>query len=265
MNSQFLKPKTLKDALQMKKEYPGSLFLGGGTEINNPASDNHADVLISLVDLNLKACVKGNHNFILGASTTFQELIDWEECYPTLKEAAGFLYSRNVRNMATIGGNIGFHTNSSYLVPLLMVLDAEVELGDDQVIPLAQYVKEDRTDLILNVRFVHDNPGSSAVKNMRRTVGGETIVSAAVSIVQLKGKITKAAIAVGGIFDRISRLTDVEEALVSGKLKSGEEIQNAVKNAVTAQDDYQGTASYKEYSCGVIVSDCVARCMKEGI
>lgn len=265
MNSQFLKPKTIEDALRMKKEYPGSLFLGGGTEINNPASQSHADVLISLDNLNLNACVKGNHNYILGASTTFQELIDWDECYPGLKEAAEFLYSRNVRNMATVGGNIGFHSNSSYLVPILMVLEAEVELGDDHVIPLEQYIKEERHDLIINVRFAHNSAGTTAVKNMKRTAGGETIVSTAVSIIQDKGKITKAAIAVGGLSERVFRLSDVEEALVSGTVKSSEEIQDAVNKAVTAQDNYLGSASYKEYSCGVIVADCVARCMKEGV
>ena len=123
----------------MKKQYPGSLYLGGGTEINNPGSSSHADTLISLESLNLKACVRGQHHYIIGASATFQELIDWEECLPALRDAAGFLSSRNVRNMATVGGNIGVHLRESYLVPMLMALDADVELGDNQVISLEQY------------------------------------------------------------------------------------------------------------------------------
>ena len=261
MSSRYLKPKTIEEALMMKKEYPGSLYLGGGTEINNPSTEIQAETLISLDDLNLKACVKGNHNYILGASATFQELIDWEECSPVLKEAAGFLYSRNVRNMATVGGNIGAHLKQSYLVPVLMVLEADVELGNDEVIPLEQYVNEGRNDLILNVRFSHIK-GKAAVKNLTRTAGGETIVSAAVAVEQEDGKITKALMAVGGLFDRVTRLTSVEEALVAGKLKTGEEIQDAVNESVTAEEDYLGSAAYKKYVSGILVADCVAKCMR---
>ncbi len=264
MSSHFLKPKTIEEALELKKQYPGSLYLGGGTEINNPSSSSHADTLISLEELNLKACVKGNHNYIIGASATFQELIDWDECLPALKEAAGFHTSRNIRNMATVGGNIGVHLKQSYLVPILMALDADVELGDDQVIPLEQYVTENRTDLILNVRFAHTG-ARTAVKNLTRSSGGEMIVSTAVCLEVQGDTITRAAVAVGGLFDRVIRLHNLEDALVKGELKTGEEIQDVVNQSVEAVDDYLGTAAYKQYVCGIIVADCVARCMRGSV
>ena len=261
MSSHFLKPKTIEEALELKKQYPGSLYLGGGTEINNPGSSSHADTLISLESLNLKACVRGQHHYIIGASATFQELIDWEECLPALRDAAGFLSSRNVRNMATVGGNIGVHLRESYLVPMLMALDADVELGDNQVISLEQYVEENRSDLILNIRFSH-SPARCAVKNITRSSGGETIVSAAVCIESEGNSIKKAAISVGGLYDRVKRLHNVEDALVRGDLKTGEEIQDAVNSTVEAEDSYLGTAAYKKYVCGIIAADCVARCMR---
>jgi len=264
MKSRFFKPLTIEEALKTKSENPGSLYLGGGTEINNPASGSHGDVLISLEELNLKACVKGEHNFILGASCTFQELIDWEECYPPLKEAAGFLFSRNVRNMATLGGNIGAHLKDSYLVPVLMALDADLELAGDSVIPLEQYVSEERNDLILNVRFAHAG-GQTAVKNIAKSAGGLSVLSAAVSIEQENGKITKAAIAVAGLYGRVTRLKTIEDALTGGSLKSGHDLQDAVTDAVEAEDDIRGSAAYKKYLCGVVVADCVARCMKENV
>jgi putative selenate reductase FAD-binding subunit len=265
MSSHFLKPKNIEEALDMKRTYPGSLFLGGGTEINKPSSSSHADVLISLDALNLKACVKGHHNYILGASSTFQELIDWDECYPPLKEAAGFLYSRNIRNMATVGGNIGVHLKTSYLVPILMVSEADLELGDDQVIPLEQYVRENRNELILNIRFPHAAQRIAAVKNITKKAGGECVASAAVSLEREEGKIRKAAIAVGGFFDRVTRLEEVEKGLMEGRLQTGEDVQDAVNQVVEAVDDYMGTAAYKKYICGIIVADCVARCMRESV
>ena len=262
MISHFLKPKTIKEALEMKKKYPGSLYLGGGTEINSPASAGHAETLISLADLNLKACVKGSHNYIIGASASFQELIDWDECLPALKEAAGFHNSRNVRNMATVGGNVGAHLKTSYLVPALLVLDADLELGDDQVISVEQYIREERSDLILNVRFAHSG-GCCQVKNLTKSAGGETVVSAAVYLETENDTIKTVRIAVGGLFDGVKRLQTVEESLLKGELKTGEEIQDAVNQTVEAEDDHLGSAAYKKYVCGIIVADSVARCMRK--
>jgi putative selenate reductase FAD-binding subunit len=261
MSGMFLKPLTIKEAVTMKAEYSGSLYLGGGSEINNPASISHGEVYISLEALNLKACVKGNHTYILGGSTTFQELIDWDECYPPLKEAALFLSSRNVRNQATLGGNIGAHLPDSYLVPILMVLDADLELGTEEIIPLSRYIEEDRHDLIINVRFAH-NKGHGAVKNILRSAGGLSVLSAAVSLQTDQGKIIKAAIAVSGLGDKITRLTCVEEALNTGHVKPGNELEEAVKKAVTAKSDLKGSAEYKKELCTVIVQDCVNRCLE---
>lgn len=259
--SQFFKPLTIEEAITLKEEHPGSLYLGGGTELNNPSSQFIADVYISLEALNLKACVKGNHTTILGGCTTFQELIDWEDCPAVLKEAAQFLSSRNVRNQATLGGNIAAHLPDSYMLPVLMVLDADLELGNDEVIPVTQYVEERRQNLIINIRFAHTNRGT-AVKNVLRSAAGLSILSAAVSIEKDKSSITKAAIAVSGLGDSVFRLRDIETALRTGDLKPGRELEKAVENAVKTEDDLKGSADYKKYICGVTVQDCVRRALE---
>ncbi|WP_168203250.1 FAD binding domain-containing protein [Oceanispirochaeta crateris] len=261
MSGMFLKPLTIEEAVRMKSEYTGSLYLGGGTEINNPFSRSHGEVYISLEALNLKACVKGRNHYILGGSATFQELIDWDECYPPLREAALFLNSRNLRNQATLGGNLGAHLKDSYLVPILMVLDADVELGKGEILPLVTYIEEERRDLIINVRFSH-NKGQAAVKNILRSAGGLSVLSVAVSLRTEKQKITKAAIAVSGLNHKIIRLSSVEEALVAGTVKPGTELEDAVKKAVITASDLCGSAEYKKQLCGVTVQDCVDRCLE---
>jgi len=261
MSTQFLRPLTIEDAIKMKSRYTGSLYLGGGTEINNPASKSHGEVYISLEALNLKACVKGSHNYILGASTTFQELIDWDECYPPLREAALFLSSRNVRNQATLGGNLGAHLRDSYLVPILLVLDAEVELGSGEVLSLFDYIEEGRNNLIINVRFAH-NRGQAMVQNITRSAGGLSVLSVAVSMETEEGQIKNAAIAVSGQSGRICRLTGVEEALVAGQLSPGKALETAVQNTVSFTSDLRGSEEYKKYLCGVTVQDCLVRCLE---
>ena len=261
--SQFLKPLTIDEAVALKKQYPGSLYLGGGSELNSPLSAAVSDIYISLETLNLKACVRGNHTTILGASTTFQELMDWDECPDALREAAGFLTSRNVRNQATLGGNIGAHLSDSYMLPILMVLDAELELGNDEVIPAVQYVEEHRQNLIINIRFDHTR-GGSAVKNVLRSSGGLSVLSAAVCLEAEGGKISKAAIAVSGMGPRVFRLTAVEKALVEGSLKPGADLEKAVADLVEPESDLKGSSEYKKYLCGVTVQDCISRILEAG-
>jgi putative selenate reductase FAD-binding subunit len=259
--SQFLKPLTIEEAIVMKEENPGSLYLGGGTELNNPSSGSVSDVYISLEALNLKACVRGNHTTILGGCTTFQELLDWEDCPATLKEAAGFLTSRNVRNQATLGGNIAANLPDSYMLPIFMVLDADLELGNDEVIPATQYVDENRQNLIINIRFAH-NPGGTAVKNVLRSSGGLSVLSAAVSVEKEGDGFKKAAIAVSGLGGCVIRLTDIEKALVAGELKPGKDLEKAIADSVETEDDLKGSAEYKKYICGVTVQDCVSRALE---
>lgn len=259
--SQFFKPLTIEEAIVMKEENPGSLYLGGGTELNNPSSGSAADVYISLEALNLKACVRGNHTTILGGCTTFQELIDWEECPATLKEAAEFLKSRNVRNQATIGGNIAANLPESYMLPIFMVLDADLELGNDEVIPVTQYVGENRQNLIINIRFAQ-NSGATAVKNVLRSSGGLSVLSTAVSVETKGDKITRAAIAVSGLGGSVLRLTEIEMALVAGELKPGKDLEKAVAATVVTQDDLKGSAEFKKYICGVTVQDCISRALE---
>lgn len=259
--SQFLKPMTIEEAVRMKSEYPGSLYMGGGTEINNPASRSNGEIYISLEGLNLKACVRGGRNTILGASATFQELIDWDECPAALREAALFLSSRNVRNMATVGGNIAAHLEAAYLVPVLMALDAELELGTGEVLPLTRYIDEERPNLILNVRFPHSS-GRTAVKNVLRSAGGLSVLSVAVNIESDGGAVTKASVALSGQDGPVARLPEIEKGLVDGTLKPGAGLEKAVADAVKMKSDLKGSAEYKKYLCGVTVSDCVARALE---
>ena len=262
--SQFLKPVSIEEAVRMKSEYPGSLYMGGGTEINNPASRSNGEIYISLEGLNLKACVRGSHNIILGASATFQELIDWDECPEVLREAAYFMSSRNVRNMATVGGNIAAHFEDSYLVPVLMALDAELELGSGEVLPLAKYIEEQRPNLILNVRFSHSS-GGTAVKNVPRSAGGLSVLSVAVHLENEGKGIKKAVVVLSGQDGPISRLTEIEEGLVAGSLKPGADLEKAVANAIKMKSDLKGSSEYKKYLSGVTVSDCVARALEAAL
>ncbi len=260
---QFFKPLTVEEAVKMKKDNPGALYLGGGCWINNGGRDGRGESLISLEALKLKACEEKDGTYALGAGLTFQELADWKDCCPPLKEALMFMTSRNLRNQATLGGDLAVGPEKSCLLPLLLALNAELETGEGQSMALEeyfkQYPKEGQGPLILNVRFSPEK-GRAGVRQIRKSAGGLVVLSAAVWLDGSPEAPKAARVFVSGTAEGIQRLKEAEEALSSGGSFSEEDLEKAVARTVNMEGDLKGSKEYKSYVCGVAVCDCVRSC-----
>ena len=258
---EFLKPATTEDAVAMKRANPGSLYFAGGTDISHPDSERKSACVISLQALGLKTIRTTEAGVTIGSGVTLQQLIDAPQIPPVLKEAAGWIYSRNVRNMATVGGNIGANRADSVLIPCLMALGATLATAEGGLMPIADYVAGANSDLILAVQ-VENVDGACAIRKVARSVGAPMAVGVAVRIAASANRISKAVIAVAGTADRVVRLNEIEASLEAGQVKPGEALQQAVSDAVSPQVDVSGSVGYKKYICGVAVADCVSACLK---
>lgn len=258
--SQFLRPATVEEAVQMKKDNPGALYLGGGCWINNGARKGQGESLISLETLALKSCEKKDGAYVLGAGLTFQQMLDWKDCYAPLKDALMFMSSRNMRNQATLGGDIGAGAERACLLPLLLALNADLELAGGERLALEDYLKNypkaGEGPLILNVRF-SPGKGHAEVKQVRKSAGGLVVLSAAVWMESKDMPLNEARIFVGGTVEGIQRLKGLGGALGAG---SEGNLEKAVASLVKMEGDLKGSKEYKSYVCGVAVSDCVRSC-----
>ena len=256
----FLKPASVEEALVLKKKYTGSLYFGGGTEINYADSQKKSECVISLEGLGLKNIEQDGDNLIIGASVALQELIDSPLVPLALKEAARCIYSRNVRNMATLGGNIGAKRSDSAVISCLIALAAEVQTAEDGLISVEEYISGGKESLILSVRLPKQN-GQCVVKKVSKSAASPSILNVAVRV-DASEDIREAVIVVGGVAPQIIRLGAIEEGLRSGKLTDRDELQKAVSETVLPESDVLGSMSYKKYICGVVVADCVSECMR---
>ncbi len=263
MMNTFLKPASAEEAAALKQKYSGSIYFGGGTEINYAGSLTQSECVIGLQALGLNAIEQDGDMVSIGASATAQELIDSPLVPEVLQEAAGYIYSRNIRNIATLGGNIGANTTDSALLPCLIALSAEVNTSEDGLISVEEYLSGGKQSLILSVRIPLQK-WVCAVKKISRTVSSVSVINVAVRIDGTWEDVREAVIAVGGVAPRVVRLASIEAGLASGGLKDGDELQKAVSEAVSPQSDILGSMSYKQYICGVVVADCVSVCMHEG-
>ena len=145
------------------------LFLSGGTEILrlNTGVDKNSP-LIDILPLLSDEIRKEGDSVLIGASATFALLLSSPVVPDYLKEALCYMPSPQLRNQATIGGNIASWRDDSFLIPTLSASGAELTVvssdGEKERMSIEDYgVKR---SLILSVSI----PASAEVRNFRESL-----------------------------------------------------------------------------------------------
>ena len=117
-------------AVRLLAEWPGADCINGGTdlmvEINfgrkRPESVIAIDRIAELRDRSLNGTVR------IGAGVTFTTLLERECGSVALREAARTVGSPQIRNAATLGGNVATSSPAGDSLPVLAALDATIHL-----------------------------------------------------------------------------------------------------------------------------------------
>lgn len=139
---------SIEEALEAKQKRPSSRFLAGGTEVI--ADQNlgifHPDGYISLRRIkNLDEIHATPEGVQIGAGCVIAQMLTDKliASIPLLGIAARAFGTRQVRNRATVGGNIASGLADRTLLPCLLALDALVHLQsltDQRTIPLEKFL-----------------------------------------------------------------------------------------------------------------------------
>jgi carbon-monoxide dehydrogenase medium subunit len=173
-------------------------------------------------------------------------------------EGAGVIGSHQVRNLATVGGNVCNAAPSADVSPALVALDTVVVIaGPDgqRLLPITDFFKGvRRTDLRpgeVVVEFVVPKPaagtGSTYLRHTPRRELDIAVVGVGTALTIQDGKVTKARIALGAVAPVIVRATEAEAAL-EGQEVTPELLDTAAQLAVnTAKpiSDQRGSAEYR--------------------
>lgn len=145
------------------------LFLSGGTEILrlNTGVDKNSP-LIDILPLLSDEIRKEGDSVLIGASATFALLLSSPVVPDYLKEALCYMPSPQLRNQATIGGNIASWRDDSFLIPTLSASGAELTVvssdGEKERMSIEDYGL--KRGLILSVSI----PASAEVRNFRESL-----------------------------------------------------------------------------------------------
>ncbi|HEY2526461.1 MAG TPA: xanthine dehydrogenase small subunit [Xanthobacteraceae bacterium] len=129
----FDAPRSLADALALRAQFPQAMLLAGGTDVGLLTSRErvlipHIICVANVAELNV--IDEAADALTLGAAVTYTQARDLlVEHYPALERYLVRLGSRQIRNMGTIGGNLGTASPIGDFLPVLLALDARVRVA----------------------------------------------------------------------------------------------------------------------------------------
>ena len=193
-----------------------------------------------------------------------------------LKAAAREVGSVQIQNVATVAGNLCNASPAADGIPALLALDAEVTLASVAGVrrmPLANFVLGNRrtmkrSDEILSAVTVPrrlENSASTFLKlGSRRYLVISIAMVAANLVIDERGKIAEALLAVGACSASALRLRGLEQCL-SG-VTAGPGIGRLVKQEHLAElspiDDIRATAAYRKEVAQVLVARALEACVE---
>ncbi len=256
MIKEVFKPASVEEAVKLKSS--DVYYLSGGTQINwTPAMEerkklgqSQIEKVIILKDILSTEIKKEGSALSIGAGVTLQELIDSSLVPDALKKASKYIASRNIRNMATIGGNIAANRADSNVIPCLIALKADVETVNEGIMCVEKYVREEKSGLIKRVILPPTN-GVCVVDAVYKSSGSYPSVTTAVMVSR-----QEVVIVVGCVSKHVVQLKKLGQSVLNGSL-IGSDLASAVEAEVSPASDLLGSAKYKKYLAGTMVAHSI--------
>ena len=241
-------PKTSDELADWYIDNPDATLIGGATDVglwvNKDLCDLSSVAFIGQID-DLRGIEISDSGMAIGASVTLSQLHKAvAKKYASLGELVRRYGSTQVRNAATIGGNIANGSPIGDSPPALIALGAQLYLrrGDDfRNMALEDYFidygKQDRKigEFIIGVAIPEQPNNLKCYKITKRFDQDISTLCGCFNITRHSDKIISARIAFGGMAETPKRATSVETALI-GKPWTQDTITAAVTKFST---DYQ--------------------------
>lgn len=276
---EYYTPESLEEARQLKKKTPGSLFIAGGTDVLVGIKNNeiHPQALISLRSITGLNSIDTGEVTRIGALTTISDIIQnptLKRDFPVLVEAAKSLGSVQVRNVATIGGNLCNCSPCADMALPLLVMEAKVRLQaakEKREVPLDKFFKGPGESCLASNEIVTDillNPPSKSTKAVFLKKGRVkmdlAVASVAVRLDMEGNKCLKARVAAGSVAPVPLRLSKVETILEGTTIhkKHAAEAQRLAEDNVVPITDIRATEEYRRQIIGVLVKRALERALE---
>jgi len=272
----FHQPTTLDEALRLLQKHPGNACpVAGDTDLALRAGRS-AQVLVDITRIGLSYIKREGKGLRIGATTTMAALEEsalvQRLANGILSKAASTCGSPQLRNVATLGGNLVNASPAADTATPLLALDAEVILQgvrSKRRVPLVEFFLAPHktalkgallTEIVIPPRRLH---AAWCFEKFGRTEPDISIVNVAVGLqLDAQHRCTWIRIALGAVAPTPMRAIKAE-ALMSGQVLTERLIERASQSAAEESrpiDDQRASAEYRRDISRVLVRRALQAC-----
>jgi CO/xanthine dehydrogenase FAD-binding subunit len=275
--------KAAEIGILLERHRGAAKVLAGGTDVLVQIRNGNISpsILLDISQVGELRSVEFNLNEVsIGAGVSLSELVESEEIkseFPSIWAAAKEVGSEQIRNLATIGGNLANGSPAADLTPPLVSLDAELSLlgpeGSRRIAVVDLVVGPGQTRLGPSeiIHSVHiprqcERQGDVFIKVGKRKALAISVanVSASVCLSEDRQKFESVQLAFGSVGPKVVRAFVCEEAL-RGRSIDNRSIELALKQLdkeISPIDDIRATARYRRIVCKRIAKQAVQQAVQ---
>jgi len=275
MWSEYFNVSAVAEALELLAQYrEKARIIAGGTDILIELERHQRQGIEALIDISRVAglnsiTLHGDH-IRLGALVTHNRVVDSslvvERGFP-LAQACWEVGAPQIRNRATVAGNVITGSAANDTITPLLALGAEVTLASldgERSIPLSAFYTGLRRNLMrpdemltaITFPALSNNERGIFIKLGLRRAQAISVINVTVLLKFDGDTVTQAAITLGCVAPTIIRVPVAEQSLIGRKL-TAEAISDAARLAAatpTPIDDIRSTAEYRSEMIRVLVA-----------
>jgi xanthine dehydrogenase molybdopterin binding subunit/xanthine dehydrogenase small subunit len=262
----FLRPTSLEKLFRAMAEYPDARLIAGATDLGLEITKRFQrfPTLISIEAVaELNEISSTETEWQIGAATTLTKLDDLLGAeFPEIRQMLSVFGSRQIRNRATLGGNLVTASPIGDSAPVLLALDANVVIASaagERVLPLDEFFVAYRKtalqpgEILKSVIIPRPEPGVETRRRFfkvskRREMDISTVAACFAITLDERGIITNARLAYGGVAALPVRAKKTEAALIGKQWSAStcEEVVPILENEFTPISDVRGSALYRQ-------------------
>jgi xanthine dehydrogenase small subunit len=259
----YFKPATIQEALSLEASFPHATLICGATDVALRVTKKH-ELIEEIIDLSdvreIRQVTQDDKALCIGAAVPLHEAMPaLEKNFPALYAMLQIFGSRQIRNVATFGGNLGTASPIGDTLPVLIAYGAKVSLihnGGTREVPLEHYLigyrkTARRPDELITAVSITKPRNGSLVRSYKVSKRKDLDISTLSGGFRLDrngdGTIKEVVLAYGGMADIAKRAFSAEKFLL-GKRWTREVVEQAmplIDNDFVPISDVRGSAEFR--------------------
>ncbi len=276
----YFRASTLEEALELISKLENVKVLAGGSDLLIDLKIRRYEVK-NVVDISgIKELSyiedRGDH-VAIGAATKLQDIVESPIIAtkaPVLAEAVNEMASWQVRNVATIGGNLCNASPAADTAPPLLVLNARlrlVSLEGEREVPITEFFLGPRKTVLRKGELLKEivvpyerGAGASFIKLGRRNAFTLSVVAVATLVKVRNGIFDDVRVALNSVAPKPVRAVSVEKFLKSREVSMSaiEEGAKRVLQDISPISDVRASADYRKEMSVILTKESLLRSLE---